>query len=93
MVFSCQYLWWYLSSMKEKTSVTLSKEILSKIDRAAGSKSRSAFIEAVLTQYLRDQARAQIEARDLELLNQAAYELAPEIEEVLRDQAEIGETR
>jgi len=31
--------------------------------------------------------RAQIEARDLELLNKAADELSAEVEEVLRDQA------
>jgi len=75
--------------MKEKTSITLSKEILSRIDRIAGPKqSRSAFIEAVLAQYLRKRARAQIEARDLELLNKAADELSVEVEEVLRDQAE-----
>jgi metal-responsive CopG/Arc/MetJ family transcriptional regulator len=48
--------------MKEKTSITLSKEVLAGIDRIAGSKqARSAFIEAVLTQYLRRRARAQIE--------------------------------
>ena len=74
--------------MKEKTSVTLSKEVLAGIDRIAGSKqSRSAFIEAVLAQYLRQQARAQIEARDLELINQAAEELNAEVEDVLRYQA------
>jgi len=74
--------------MKEKTSITLSKEILAGIDRAAGSKqSRSAFIEAVLAQYLRRQARAQLEARDLELLNRTADELNAEIEDVLRYQA------
>jgi metal-responsive CopG/Arc/MetJ family transcriptional regulator len=74
--------------MKEKTSITLSKDVLHRIDRIAGSKqSRSAFIEAVLTQYLRKHARAQVEARDLELLNQAADELNAEVEEVLRYQA------
>ncbi|HEY1265070.1 MAG TPA: ribbon-helix-helix protein, CopG family [Terriglobales bacterium] len=74
--------------MKEKTSITLSKEVLSGIDRLAGSKhSRSAFIEAVLAQYLRKQARARIEARDLELINQAADELNAEVEDVLRYQA------
>jgi metal-responsive CopG/Arc/MetJ family transcriptional regulator len=74
--------------MKEKTSITLSKEILRGIDRIAGSKqSRSAFIEAVLAQYLRKQARAQVEARDLELINDAADELNPEVEDVLRYQA------
>jgi metal-responsive CopG/Arc/MetJ family transcriptional regulator len=74
--------------MKEKTSITLSKEVLAGIDRVAGSKqSRSAFIEAVLAQYLRKQARAQIEARDLELINKAADELNEEVEDVLRYQA------
>ncbi len=73
--------------MKEKTSITLSKEILTRIDRMAGSKkSRSAFIEAVLAQYLRQQARAQIEARDLELINKAADELNDDVEDVLRYQ-------
>jgi metal-responsive CopG/Arc/MetJ family transcriptional regulator len=73
--------------MKEKTSVTLSKEVLTGIDRMAGSKqSRSAFIEAVLRQYLRKQSRAQIEARDLDLINKAADELNPEIEDILRYQ-------
>jgi len=74
--------------MKEKTSITLSKEVLAGIDRIAGSKqSRSAFIEAVLAQYLRKQARAQIEARDLELINKAADELNAEVQDVLRYQA------
>jgi len=73
--------------MKEKTSITLSKDVLTSIDRIAGSKqSRSAFIEAVLTQYLRRQARAQVEARDLELINKAADELNEEVEDVLRYQ-------
>jgi metal-responsive CopG/Arc/MetJ family transcriptional regulator len=73
--------------MKEKTSITLSKEVLAGIDRIAGSKqSRSAFIEAVLRQYLRRRARAQIEARDLELLNKAADELSAEVEDILRYQ-------
>jgi len=73
--------------MKEKTSITLSTEILRGIDRMAGSKqSRSAFIEAVLARYLRQQAQAQIEARDLELINKAADELNEEVEDVLRYQ-------
>ena len=73
--------------MKEKTSITLSKEVLTRIDRLAGSKqSRSAFIEAVLTQYLRRRARAQIEARDLELINKAADELNAEVDDILRYQ-------
>ena len=73
--------------MKEKISITLSKETLTGIDRLAGSKqSRSAFIEAVLARYLRQQTRAQIEARDLELINKAADELNEEVDDVLRYQ-------
>lgn len=74
--------------MKEKTSITLSREVLTGIDRIAGAKqSRSAFIERVLLQYLQERARAQVEARDLELLNRAADELTAEVEDVLRYQA------
>jgi hypothetical protein len=75
----------YDAGMKKKTSITLSKEVLIGIDRITGSKqSRSALIEAVLTQYLRDRARAQVEARDLELINTAADELNAEVDDVLR---------
>jgi metal-responsive CopG/Arc/MetJ family transcriptional regulator len=80
-------LGWYNGGMKEKTSITLSKEVLTGIDRIAGSKqSRSAFIETVLAQYLRKRARAQLEARDLELINKAATELNAEVEDILRYQ-------
>lgn len=73
--------------MKEKTSITLSREILADVDRLAGSRqSRSAFIEAVLARYLRQQARSRIEARDLQLINQAADELNEEVEDILRYQ-------
>ena len=73
--------------MKEKTSITLSKEVLAGIDRIAGSKqSRSAFIEAVLAQYLRQQARAKVEARDLDLINKSADELDAEVRDILRYQ-------
>ncbi len=74
--------------MKEKVSIALSKEVLVRIDRMAGAgQSRSAFIETVLAQYLDKQARMQVEARDLELLNRAADELNAEVEDVLRYQA------
>ena len=74
--------------MKEKTSITLSREVLSGIDQIAGSKqSRSAFIETILQQYLRQWARAQRDARDIELINQHADELNAEAEDVLRYQS------
>jgi metal-responsive CopG/Arc/MetJ family transcriptional regulator len=74
--------------MKEKTSVTLSPEVLTGIDRLAGSKrSRSAFIEDVLRQYLRDKTRAERRARDLAILNKYAKELNVDAEDGLEDQA------
>jgi metal-responsive CopG/Arc/MetJ family transcriptional regulator len=74
--------------MKEKTSVTLSADVLAGIDRLSGSKhSRSAVIERVLRQYLAARARAKADARDLEILNRAADELNAEAEDVLDYQA------
>jgi metal-responsive CopG/Arc/MetJ family transcriptional regulator len=70
--------------MKEKTSITLSKDILENVDRLAGSKhSRSAFIERVLRRYLRERAKAAVHARDLKRINGAAERLNREAAEVL----------
>lgn len=74
--------------MKEKTSVTLSPEILVGIDRLAGSqRSRSAFIENVLRQYLRERVKAERRARDLAILNSYADELNRDAEDGLDEQA------
>jgi metal-responsive CopG/Arc/MetJ family transcriptional regulator len=76
--------------MKDKTSVTLSRDVLAKIDSLAGAKrSRSAVIERVLRLYLRERERAMINARDLEILNRAADRMNPEVMDVLKDQADI----
>ena len=72
------------SGIKEKTSVSLSRDVLADVDRLAGSaKSRSAFIENVLRQFLRARERAEVQARDLRLLNAAAERLNAEMEDVL----------
>ncbi len=74
--------------MKEKTSITLSKDIVTQVDRLAGSKhSRSSFIERVLRKYLRDRARAALHARDLARINRAADRLNREAADVLEYQA------
>jgi Arc/MetJ-type ribon-helix-helix transcriptional regulator len=74
--------------MKDKTSITLSREVLTGIDRLAGSRqSRSAFIEAVLRRFLRSRARAEVEARDLERINKASDRLNAEVADVLDYQA------
>jgi len=74
--------------MKEKTSIKLSGDILTAIDRLAGSKqSRSAFIERVLREFLRERARAAVQARDLERINAAAQRLNAEAADVMEYQA------
>lgn len=74
--------------MKEKTSITLSKDILLQLDRMAGSKySRSALIERVLRRYLQERTRAAVNARDLERINAAADRLGAEALDVIEYQA------
>jgi len=73
--------------MKEKTSITLSSDVLAEIDRLAGSKSsRSALIERVLRRYLRERVRAAINARDLKEINRAADQLNAEAIDVVEYQ-------
>ena len=70
--------------MKGKTSVTLSRDVLAGIDRLAGSKySRSAVIDNVLRQYLKDRANAATQRRDLKLINASLDELNAEAEDTL----------
>jgi metal-responsive CopG/Arc/MetJ family transcriptional regulator len=74
--------------MKAKTSITLSSDVLAKVDHLAGSKlSRSALIESILRAYFRERARRKTHARDLERINAAAGRLNSEAEDVLTYQA------
>ncbi len=58
------------------------------IDRLAGPKSsRSAFIERVLREFLRERARAAVQARDLDRINAAAQRLNAEAADALQYQA------
>ena len=76
--------------MKEKTSITLSSDVLAQIDRNAGSaSSRSAFIEEVLRGYFKEKLRQALHQRDLELINANADHLDREAMDVLRYQAPI----
>ncbi len=78
--------------MKEKTSITLSKEVLTGIDRIAGSKqSRSAYIEAVLAEHLRARARAHRDARDVAIINRHAEQLNRDALDALDYQAPLGD--
>ncbi len=73
--------------MKAKTSISLSLPLLVEIDRVIGEHaSRSAFIEKVLRDHLRETARQAIQQRDLELINAAADRLNAEAEDALEYQ-------
>ena len=72
--------------MKVKTSITLSEELLKDVDRAAGSESRSTFIEGVLRGFLRRRALNQEQDRDREILDRVAEALNEEASDVLRYQ-------
>lgn len=81
-----------MSRTKEKTSVTLSRQVLQGVDRAAGSKqSRSAFIEGVLAEYLHARERAERDARDRELINRNLERLNRDALDGLEDQAPLGD--
>jgi metal-responsive CopG/Arc/MetJ family transcriptional regulator len=76
--------------MKEKTSITLSTDVLKRIDRLAGSsRSRSAFIEKVLRRYFLERERAAVHARDLERINYAAEQLNSEAADVIEFQTVV----
>jgi metal-responsive CopG/Arc/MetJ family transcriptional regulator len=78
--------------MKEKISIPHSREVLTGIDRIAGSKqSRSAFIEAVLQQRLKERSRARREARDLSIINRNAEQLDSDALDALEYQAPLGD--
>jgi metal-responsive CopG/Arc/MetJ family transcriptional regulator len=74
--------------MKEKTSITLSPDILAKVDRVAGTKlSRSAVIEQVLRNFFLERKRRKLHARDVQRINASADRLNREAADVLEYQS------
>jgi metal-responsive CopG/Arc/MetJ family transcriptional regulator len=64
--------------------------VLAQLDHLAGTKySRSALIERVLRKYFRERRSANLNARDLQRINQAADDLSSEALDVLDYQAPI----
>jgi hypothetical protein len=67
--------------MKKKISITLSTDVRLKIDSLRGtSGSRSAFIEKVLSDHIKELAQREITASDLGRMNAAATRLNHEME-------------
>ena len=76
--------------MKVKTSITLSEDLLKKIDGLAGKQtSRSDFIENALRALVRETLRARQNQRDVEIINKQADKLNREATDVLEYQAPL----
>lgn len=70
--------------MKVKTSITLSDDVLTAIDRNIGEyKSRSDFIENAAKHFLSQRARMDSDRKDREILDRRAEALNKEAEDVL----------
>jgi len=82
--------WWYNGSMKTKTSITISDDLLKLIDaNVEGENRRSAFIEEAVKAYLDVLKRHKRDRRDLEIINRLSDKLNREAEEVLSFQKDI----
>jgi metal-responsive CopG/Arc/MetJ family transcriptional regulator len=80
----------YFSSMKVKTSITLSEDLLKAIDKHTGEhKNRSEFIEDAVRAFIIQLIKREQDARDLELINQHADSLNREAADVLTYQVDL----
>jgi metal-responsive CopG/Arc/MetJ family transcriptional regulator len=74
--------------MKVKTSLTLSADLIARIDKLAGSKvSRSSYIDQILRDFLDGLAQARKDAREIAAINRHAAELNAEMSDALSFQA------
>ena len=80
----------YLCSMKVKTSITLSEDLLKTINEfSAEYKNRSEFIEDAVRAFIVQLVRRQQDARDLEIINQHADHLNKQAADVLTYQVDL----
>jgi metal-responsive CopG/Arc/MetJ family transcriptional regulator len=71
-----------------KTSLTLSEDLIAKIDKLAGSKvSRSSYVEQILRDFVDGLAQARKDAREIAAINRHAAELNAEMSDALSFQA------
>ena len=75
--------------MKQKTSLTLSEDLLETLDKLAGPDvSRSSFIERILRDFVEGRAQARREAREIAAINRHAAKLNAEMKDALAFQAD-----
>jgi len=75
--------------MRVRTSVTLPKELLVKVDALAGKKNgRSAIVESALVEYVAREKPKKLNRRDIDIINANADLINRQVEETLEFQAE-----
>lgn len=75
--------------MKVRTSVTLPRELLIKLDALAGKKhKRSEIVESALRDYVAKEKSKDSNNRDIEIINKNADLINKQVEETLKFQAE-----
>ena len=79
---------YYISSMKVKTSITLSEDLVKILSRYAAD-NRSEFIEKALRSFIAQLARNEKTARDIRIINNKAEALNAEAEDVLAYQVKL----
>jgi len=79
---------YYISSMKVKTSITLSEDLVKILNRYAAD-NRSEFIEKALRSFIAQLARDEKTARDIRIINDKAEALNAEAEDVLAYQVKL----
>jgi metal-responsive CopG/Arc/MetJ family transcriptional regulator len=73
--------------MRVRTSVTLPKELLIKVDALAGKKhKRSEIVESALRDYVAKESRKELNLRDIEIINANADKLNEEALDTLEYQ-------
>jgi metal-responsive CopG/Arc/MetJ family transcriptional regulator len=78
--------------MKAKTSLTLSEDLIARIDRLAGPKiSRSAYIEQILRDFVDGRAQARKDARETAAINRQAAQLNAEMSDALSFQGNLAD--
>ncbi len=75
----------YIGSMKVKTSITLSEELLKAVDKRTKrqKRTRSDFIEGAVWAFIQQLTRDEQNARDLEIINRNADALNRQANDVL----------
>jgi len=79
---------YYISSMKVKTSITLSEDLVKTLSRYAAD-NRSEFIEKALRSFIAQLARNEKTERDIRIINEKAEALNAEAEDVLAYQVKL----